>query len=54
VGATYNDGKKMAIGAGVEEERATATTIALVKATDMATVAEIKRGRWQWQREMER
>jgi hypothetical protein len=41
--------KKMAIGTGVEEERATATTIALAKATDMATVTDMD----QWQREME-
>jgi hypothetical protein len=44
----------MAIGMGVDEERAMATTIALAKATDMATVTELKRGRGQWQREMER
>ena len=28
-----------------------ATTIALAKATDMATVTEMKRGQGQWQRE---
>ncbi len=53
VGATYNDGKKTAIGMGAEEERAMATTIAFAKATDMALVTEIKRGQGQWQREME-
>ncbi len=42
--ATYNDGKKMAVGMGAEEERAMATTIVLAKATDVATVTEIKRG----------
>jgi hypothetical protein len=31
-----------------------ATTIALAKATDMATVTEMKRGQGQWQWEMER
>jgi hypothetical protein len=44
----------MAIGMGAEEERAMATTIASAKATDMATVTEMKRGQGQWQREMER
>jgi hypothetical protein len=44
----------MAIGMGAEEEGATATTIALAKATDMATVTEMKRGQGQWQREVER
>jgi hypothetical protein len=34
----------MAIGTGAEEEKATAATIALAKATDMATVTEMKRG----------
>jgi hypothetical protein len=29
---------------GAEEERAMATTIALAKATDMATVTKMKRG----------
>jgi hypothetical protein len=53
VGATYNDGKKMAIGTGAEEERATATTIVSTEATDMATVTEMKRGQGQRQREME-
>ena len=43
----------MAIGTRAEEERAMATTIALAKATDMATVTEMKRGQGQWQREME-
>ena len=37
---------------GAEEERAMATTIALAKATDMATVTEM--GQRQWQMEMER
>jgi hypothetical protein len=39
---------------GVEEEREMATTIASAKATDMATVTEMKRGQGQWQRKMER
>jgi hypothetical protein len=43
----------MAIGMGAEEERAMATTIALAKATDMATVTEMKRGQGQQQIEME-
>jgi hypothetical protein len=43
----------MAIGTGVEEERAMAIMIALAKATDMATMTEMKRGQGQWQREME-
>jgi hypothetical protein len=43
----------MAIGTGAEEERAMATTIASAKATDMATVTEMKRGQEQRQREME-
>jgi hypothetical protein len=43
----------MAIGMGVEEERAMATTIALAKAKDMATVTEMKIEQGQWQREME-
>ncbi len=34
----------MAIGTGAEEERAMATTIASAKATNMATVTEMKRG----------
>jgi hypothetical protein len=34
----------MVIGMGAEEERAMGTTIALAKATDMATVTEMKRG----------
>jgi hypothetical protein len=34
----------MAIGIRAEEERAMATTIASTKATDMATVIEMKRG----------
>jgi hypothetical protein len=34
----------MATSTGTEEERAMATTIALAKATDMATVTEMKRG----------
>jgi hypothetical protein len=38
---------------GAKEERAMATTIASEKATDMATVTEMKRGQGQWQREME-
>ncbi len=38
---------------GAEEERAMATTVALTKVTDMATVTEMKRGRGQRQREME-
>jgi hypothetical protein len=33
----------MAIGTGAEEERASATMIALAKAKDMATVTEMKR-----------
>jgi hypothetical protein len=32
-----------------EEERTMATTIALEKATDMATVTEMKREQGQWQ-----
>ncbi len=44
----------MVIGMGAEEERAMATTIALAKATDVATVTEMKRGQGQWQKEMER
>jgi hypothetical protein len=36
--------KKMAIGMGAEEEREMATLIASAKATDMATVTEMKRG----------
>jgi hypothetical protein len=39
---------------GAEEERAMARTVALAKATDMATVTEMKKGQGQWQREMER
>jgi hypothetical protein len=35
---------KIAIGKGAEEERATATTFASAKATDMASVTEMKRG----------
>jgi hypothetical protein len=38
---------------GAEEERAMAATIALEKATDMAKMTEMKRGRGQRQREME-
>jgi hypothetical protein len=38
---------------GAEEERAIATTIASLKATDMATVTEMKRGQDQRQKEME-
>ncbi len=37
-----------------EEERTMATTIALAKARDMATVTEMKRGQGQRQWEMER
>jgi hypothetical protein len=37
----------MAISMGAEEERAMATTIALEKATDMAKMTEMKRGRGQ-------
>jgi hypothetical protein len=44
----------MVIGMGAEEERAMTTTIASAKATDMATVTEMKREQGQWQREMER
>ncbi len=44
----------MVIGTGAEEERAMATTIASAKATDMATVTEMKRGQGQQQSEMER
>jgi hypothetical protein len=44
----------MVIGTGAEEEKAMTTTIALVKATDMATVTEMKREPGQRQREMER
>ncbi len=44
----------MAIGMGVEEERAMITTIILAKATGMATVTEMKRDQGQRQREMER
>jgi hypothetical protein len=44
----------MAIGTGVEEERATATTISSAKATDMATVAEMKREQGKRHRKMER
>jgi hypothetical protein len=40
----------MAIGVGAEEERAITTTIALTKATDMATVTEMKRKQGQWQK----
>jgi hypothetical protein len=43
----------MAIGMEAEEEKAMATTIASAKATDMATVTEMKRGQQQWQREIE-
>jgi hypothetical protein len=43
----------MAISTGAEEERAMAATIVLEKATDMAKMTEIKRGRGQHQREME-
>ena len=45
--------KKTAIGTVVEEERAMATTIVSAKATDMATVTEMKRGQGQRQRELE-
>jgi hypothetical protein len=38
---------------GAEEEKIMATTIALAKASDMATVTEMKRGQGQWQWEME-
>ncbi len=44
----------MEIGTGAEEERTMATTIALAKARDMATVTEMKRGQGQRQWEMER
>ena len=44
----------MEIGTGAEEERTMATTIALAKARDMATVTEMKRGQGQWLWEIER
>jgi hypothetical protein len=43
----------MAIVTGAEEESAMTTTIASAKATDMATVTEMKREQGQRQREME-
>ncbi len=43
----------MVIGTGAEEERAMTTTIASAKATDIATVTEMKREQGQRQREME-
>ena len=43
----------MEIGMGAEEEKIMATTIALAKAMDMATVTEMKRGQGQRQWEME-
>jgi hypothetical protein len=43
----------MAIGMGAEEKRAMTTTIASAKATDMATVTEMKREQGQRQKEME-
>jgi hypothetical protein len=44
----------MVISMGVEEERGMTATIGLAKATDMATVTEMKREQGQWQRDMER
>jgi hypothetical protein len=43
----------MEIGTGAEEERTMATTNALAKARDMATVTEMKKGQGQQQWEME-